>query len=140
MYLDEETGAAILADMAALRDRVTGVLGSVLAGVDGLLILNDAGPGIEPHDIAAMAAATVGLSRQLSFALRQGPFQECTVRGGNGYFAVYGVGERAVLAVRAGEGLNVARLHLEARAAAPRLAEALRGYRVAQPDHLFATS
>lgn len=140
MYLDEETSAAMLAEMAALRDRVTGVLGCVLAGVDGLLVLNDAGPGLEPHDIAAMAAATVGISRQISFALRQGPFLECTVRSSNGYFAVYGVGERAVLAVRADDGLNVARLHLEARSAAPRLAEALRGYPVAAPAHLFGTS
>ncbi|WP_377569186.1 roadblock/LC7 domain-containing protein [Micromonospora sonneratiae] len=125
MYLDEESSRAMLAELAALRDRVSGVLGCVLAGVDGLLILNDAGPGIEPHDVAAMAAATVGLSRQFGRALHQGVFQECTVRSTQGHFAVYSVGEWAVLAVRATEGLNIARLHLEARAMASRLADAL---------------
>ncbi|MGW0434694.1 roadblock/LC7 domain-containing protein [Micromonospora sp. NPDC003197] len=125
MYLDDESGRAIQAELAALRDHVAGVLGCVLAGVDGLLILNDAGPGIEPHDIAAMAAATVGLSRQFSRALDQGVFQECTVRSTQGHFAVYSVGEWAVLAVRATEGLNIARLHLEARAMAARIARTL---------------
>lgn len=125
MYLDDETSRTLLKELAPLRDQVTGVLGCVLAGVDGLLLLNDAGPGIEPHDIAAMAAATVGLSRQFSLALHQGTFQECTVRNSEGYFAVYGVGEWAVLAVRATGGLNLARLHLEARVIASRLAVAL---------------
>lgn len=140
MFLDERTTAVILDEMTALRDRVSGVLGCVLAGVDGLLLVNDAGPTIEPHDIAAMAAATVGIGRQLSMALHQGPFQECLVRNGNGYFAVYGAGEYAVLAVRADNGLNVARLHLEARSLAPRLADALHGYPVTQADHFFASS
>lgn len=137
--LDKEIKGTVLAELAALRERVTGVLGCVIAGVDGLLLLNDIGPGPEPHDLAAMAAASFGVSRQVGLALHQGPFQECTVHSSRGYFAVYAIGETALLAVRADDGLNLARMHLEARSITPRIADALRRYPVAQATHLLAT-
>lgn len=122
MHLDQQTSAAVLAEFGALRSQVTGVRGAVLAAVDGLLLVSDAPSGVDPHDVAAMAATTVGLSRQVSRALRNGPFQECTTRATDGWFCVYGVGEEGVLAVLADTGLNLARMHLEARAVAGRLA------------------
>jgi predicted regulator of Ras-like GTPase activity (Roadblock/LC7/MglB family) len=112
-------------ELAALRHAVTGVQGCVVAGVDGLLILHDTVSGGEPHDLAALAAGAHGISRTCGNALRQGGFHECTIRNQKGYMAVYAVGELALLAVVGDDGLNIARLHLEARQATARLAKQL---------------
>lgn len=112
-------------ELAALRQTVTGVQGCVVAGVDGLLILHDTVSGGEPHDLAALAAGAHGISRTCANALRQGGFHECTIRNQKGYMAVYAVGELALLAVVGDDGLNIARLHLEARQATARLARHL---------------
>jgi uncharacterized protein len=109
------------AQLTSLKQEVPGVIGSVIAGVDGLLLLHDLTDGTEPHDLAALAAATFGLGRQTGLALRQGPFRESTVRSHRGYFSVYAINDRALLAVLGADGLNVARLHIEAREAAGRL-------------------
>ena len=109
------------AQITSLKLAVTGVIGSVIAGVDGLLLLHDLTDGTEPYDLAALAAATYGLGRQTGLALRQGQFRESTVRSHRGYFSVYAINDRALLAVLGADGLNVARLHIEARAAAGQL-------------------
>jgi hypothetical protein len=104
---------------------VTGVTGCIIAGVDGLLILHDSRSSNEPHDVAAMAAAAHGISRTCGAALNQGVFQEVTIRNQGGYLAVYAVGELALLAVIGTNGLNIARLHIEARSVTGRLATLL---------------
>lgn len=109
------------AQLTSLKHEVTGVIGSVIAGVDGLLLLHDLTDGTEPHDLAALAAATFGLGRQTGLALRQGPFRDSTVRSHRGYFSVYVINDKALLAVLGADGLNVARLHIEARETASRL-------------------
>jgi predicted regulator of Ras-like GTPase activity (Roadblock/LC7/MglB family) len=128
---------AVRAELSALRHQVTGVQGCVVAGVDGLLILHDTMAGIEPHDVAALAAGAHGISRTCGSALRQGGFHECTIRNEYGYLAVYAVGELALLAVLSDEGLNIARLHLEARTATRRLAPLLEIQTVEQAAHPF---
>ena len=116
---------AIRMELQGLRQAVTGVQGCVIAGVDGLLILHETLPGTEPHDLAALAAGAHGISRTCGSALNQGGFHECTIRNHKGYLAIYAVGELALLAVLGDEGLNIARLHLEARQVTPRLAKML---------------
>jgi predicted regulator of Ras-like GTPase activity (Roadblock/LC7/MglB family) len=115
----------VRAELTALRQAIPGVRGSVIAGVDGLLLSHDLAGAIEPHDLAALAATTFGLGRQAGLALRHGPFRESTVRSHRGYFTVYAVSDTALLAVLGDDGLNVARLHLEARPLAERLADLL---------------
>ena len=122
---------AVRAELAALRHQVTGVLGCVVAGVDGLLILHDTISGQEPHDIAALAAGAHGISRTCGAALHQGGFHECTIRNQRGYLAIYAVGELALLAVLGDDRLNIARLHLEARQATARLTPLLEIHNVA---------
>jgi predicted regulator of Ras-like GTPase activity (Roadblock/LC7/MglB family) len=112
-------------ELAALRHQVTGVSGCVIAGVDGLLILHDTMAGAEPNDIAALAAGAHGISRTCGAALQQGSFSEVTIRNQGGYLAVYAVGDLALLAVIGDAGLNIARLHLEARPVTARLAAML---------------
>ena len=127
---------AVRAELAALRHQVPGVQGCVIAGVDGLLILHDTPQGAEPHDIAALAAGAHGISRTCGAALHQGAFHECTIRNQLGYLAIYAVGDLALMAVLGDEGLNIARLHLEARQATVRLA-ALMQIQIAAEAHPF---
>jgi predicted regulator of Ras-like GTPase activity (Roadblock/LC7/MglB family) len=112
---------AVRGELAALRHQVTGVSGCVIAGVDGLLILHDTMTSAEPNDIAALAAGAHGISRTCGAALQQGAFSEVTIRNQGGYLAVYAVGDLALLAVIGDSGLNIARLHLEARPVTARL-------------------
>jgi predicted regulator of Ras-like GTPase activity (Roadblock/LC7/MglB family) len=116
---------AIRAELALLRHQVTGVRGCVIAGVDGLLVLHDTVSGPEPHDIAALAAGAHGISRTCGAALQQGGFQEVTIRNEGGYLSVYAIGDLALMAVIGDSGLNIARLHLEARPVTARLAKLL---------------
>ena len=128
-----EPADLVLAELARLRELVGGVKGCVVAGVDGLLILHDLDKTPEPHDLAALAAATAGVGRQSGLALRHGPFRESTLRSHRGYFTVYAIGETTLLAVVGDERMNVARLHLEARLVIDRLAELI-NVTVYQPD------
>ena len=116
---------SVRSELAALRHQVTGVRGCVVTGVDGLLILHDTVSNTEPHDIAALAAGAHGISRTCGAALQQGGFQEVTIRNQGGYLSVYAIGELALLAVIGDSGLNIARLHLEARPVTGRLAAML---------------
>ncbi|MFV2101354.1 roadblock/LC7 domain-containing protein [Micromonospora sp. LOL_024] len=116
---------AIGNELHELRLQIPGVRGSVLGGVDGLLITHDVPDGQDPDDLAAMAAATFGLGRQVSLRLGQGEFRQSTVRNESGYFAVYAVGPQALLSVVGADAINVARLHLHAPPVAERLAKLL---------------
>ncbi|MDG4796399.1 roadblock/LC7 domain-containing protein [Micromonospora sp. WMMD1082] len=116
---------AIGTELAELRLQIPGVQGSVLGGVDGLRITHDVPDELDPDDLAAMAAATFGLGRQVSLRLGQGEFRQSTVRNQSGYFAVYAVGAQALLSVVGADAINVARLHLHAPPVADRLAKLL---------------
>ena len=117
------------AELAALRQRVPGVLGCVVAGVDGLLVLFDTNSNTEPHDVAALAAGAHGISRTTGAVLQQGGFAEVTIHNQDGYLAVYAIGDLALLVVIGDGGLNIARLHLEARPVTNRLAALLQLHR-----------
>ncbi|HEY0697837.1 MAG TPA: roadblock/LC7 domain-containing protein [Micromonospora sp.] len=116
---------AIDTELAELRVQVPGVTGCVLCGVDGLLVMDNLPAGSDPHDLAAMAATTFGLGRQVSLRLGQGQFRQSTVRNEHGYFSVYAVNDQALLAVVGTDAVNVARLHLYAPGVTERLAELL---------------
>ncbi|MEO3780032.1 roadblock/LC7 domain-containing protein [Micromonospora sp. B11E3] len=113
---------AIDTELSELRLQIPGVNGCVLGGVDGLLITHNMPEGSRPEDLAALAASTFGLGRQVGLSLGQGPFRQSTVRNAGGYLSVYAVNSQALLAVVGEDAVNVARLHLNAPAVAERLA------------------
>lgn len=119
---DRQTLVAIDTVLSELRLLIPGVLGCVLGGVDGLLITHNLPEDADPSDLAALAATTFGLGRQVGLRLGQGAFRESTVRNQHGYLSVYTAGTRALLAVVGADTVNVARLHLHAPGAADRLA------------------
>ncbi|WP_309236775.1 roadblock/LC7 domain-containing protein [Micromonospora sp. S-DT3-3-22] len=116
---------AISRELAELRHEIPGVHGCVLGGVDGLLITHNLQNEVDPNDLAALAATTFGLGRQVGMRLGQGDFQQSTVRNQGGYLSVYAVSEQALLAVIGTDAVNVARLHLHAPGVAGRIAALL---------------
>ncbi len=118
---------AIAQELSALRLQIPGVHGCVLGGVDGLLVTHNLQNGADPDDLAALAATTYGLGRQVGLRLGQGDFQQSTVRNAGGYLSVYAINGQALLAVVGTDSINVARLHLHAPTTATKLAELLDG-------------
>ncbi|SBT45278.1 roadblock/LC7 domain-containing protein [Micromonospora auratinigra] len=118
---------AIGQELATLRVQIPGVQGCVLGGVDGLLITHNMQTDIDANELAALAATTFGLGRQVGLRLGQGDFHQSTVRNRDGYLSVYAVSPEALLAVVGQDSINVARLHLHAPTIADRLAGLLDG-------------
>ena len=108
------TEDALLALLRALRDRVVGITDTALASRDGLIITSDTAD-IDPDNLAALAAASLGLAQRMSAEAGQGTLREATTRGSGGIVAVYAVGTSALLVVVGDEGLDATRLHRESR-------------------------
>ncbi|NKQ54654.1 dynein regulation protein LC7 [Amycolatopsis sp. K13G38] len=100
--------------MRALRERVPGITGTLIAAIDGLLVVEDLAEGIDPDGLSALAAAGLGLCRRTAIAVDQGMFRHNVIAGSGGYLAVYAIGENGLLAVLGDEGLAIERLHQEA--------------------------
>jgi len=107
------TEDGLLAEMRALRDRVAGITGSALASRDGLIIKADTDLNVD--NLAALAAASLGLAQRLAREVGQGLLQDAVTRNSGGYVAIYAVGGTAVLILTGNEDLKVGRLHSESR-------------------------
>ena len=119
------TDDALLSEMEALRDRVTGITGSAVASRDGLIIGEDTG-GVDPDNLAALAATALAVAQRLASEAAQGTLRETVTRSSGGYVAVYAVGAAAVLILIGDEGLDITRLHRESRAAVDSIEKLLR--------------
>jgi hypothetical protein len=104
---------ALVTEIRALREQVTGITDTALAAVDGLLIAADTEDRIDPDGLAALAAAGLGLARRTTAAAGQGSFRQAVTYSSGGYMAVYAVGDAALMVVLGDEGLNITRLHLD---------------------------
>jgi hypothetical protein len=104
----------LLAEMKALRERVTGITGTAVASRDGLIIREDTG-GTDPDNLAALAATALALAQRLATEADQGTLREAAIRSSRGYVAIYAIGATAVLVLLGDEGLDIARLHRESR-------------------------
>jgi hypothetical protein len=115
-----DTDAALLAELHRLRRAVPDVSGALLAAVDGLLVASDL-PGADPHHIAALSAASVGIGDRFTQSVGHGPLREFVVRGAEGWVVSYPAGDDAILTVVVAPGTDLDRLHTEARPVAHRL-------------------
>jgi predicted regulator of Ras-like GTPase activity (Roadblock/LC7/MglB family) len=127
--VDDAQLEPLRAELAKFRHAAGNVRGSIIGGVDGLLWFQEGATGMDPYDLAALAAAAYGIGRQTGHVLSFGGHPETTIHTAGGYFTVYSVNESSLLAVVGEAALNVARLHLEFRAIAQRLDELVRGSR-----------
>ena len=110
------TGDALLAEMQALRDKITGITGTAVASRDGLIIREDTGD-VNADNLAALTSAALSLAQRLAREAGQGTLREALTRSSGGYVAIYAVGATAVLVLLGDEGLDITRLHRESRAA-----------------------
>lgn len=116
----------LLAEMRALRDRVIGITDTALASRDGLIIQADT-VDIDPDNLAALAAAALGLAQRMAAEVGKGTLREAVTRSSGGYVAIYAVGSRALLVVVADVGLDLVRLDREARSTVENLEALLPG-------------
>lgn len=123
----EEIEAQVVAVLKPLRREVLGMVGSLVATTDGLLIAQDLHED-DPTRVAALTATTLGLAEYTTQAVGCGGFREAVIRGESGYFVVYSAGGRAVLAVVGNTDLNVAMLHLQTRSVVATISELSVGF------------
>jgi len=108
------TEDALLALLRALRDRVAGITDTALVGRDGLVITSQTA-SIDPDNLAALAAASLGLAQRMTTQVGKGTLREVTTRSSGGIVVVYPVGTSALLVVVGGSGLDGKRLNEESR-------------------------
>jgi predicted regulator of Ras-like GTPase activity (Roadblock/LC7/MglB family) len=106
----------LLAEMRALQEKVTGITGTAVASRDGLIIREDTG-GVNPDNLAALAAAWLALAQRMSSEVSQGTLREAMTRSSGGFVTIYAIGTHAVLVVIGDEGLDTAKLRRESQAA-----------------------
>jgi uncharacterized protein len=106
----------LLAEMQALRERITGLTGTALASRDGLIITEDIGD-LDPDNLAALTASALAVAQRLASEAGHGSLRETVTRSTGGYVAIYAVGTAAVLVLIGDEGLDISRLHRESRPA-----------------------
>lgn len=109
------TEDALLTEMRALQDRVTGITGTAVASRDGLIVKEDTG-GVDPDNLAALAATWLALAQRMSSEVDQGTLREAMTRSSRGHVVIYAIGGGAVLVLIGDEGLDVSRLHRESQA------------------------
>jgi len=107
---------AVLAEMRALQEKVTGITGTAVASRDGLIVREDTG-GVDPDNLAALAATWLALAQRMSNEVGQGTLREATTRSAGGFVTIYAIGARAVLVIIGDEGLDIAKLHRESQPA-----------------------
>jgi uncharacterized protein len=111
----------ISAELAYIKANVAGVQGSLAATSDGLVLAHDV-PGLEPTQIAALAATTLALASRATLATGLGGFREAIARGDDGYLAVYSAGISAIVAVVGSSQLNLGMLRYQAGGVMERIA------------------
>lgn len=108
------TEDALLVEMRALQEKVTGIIGTAVASRDGLIVREDTG-GANPDNLAALSATWLALAQRMSSEVGQGTLREATTRSSGGHVVIYAIGTRAVLVLIGDEGLDVPRLHRESQ-------------------------
>jgi hypothetical protein len=112
----------ITAELAYIKANVAGVQGSIAATSDGLVLAHDV-PGLEPTQVAALAATTLALASRATLATGLGGFREAIARGDDGYLAVYSAGISAIVAVVGSSQLNLGMLRYQASGVMERIAK-----------------
>lgn len=121
---------ALLAEMRALQEKVAGITGTAVASRDGLIVREDTG-GVDPDNLAALAATWLALAQRMSTEVGQGVLREATTRSSGGSVTIYAIAARAVLVIIGDEGLDTNRLHRESQPAL----NAIRTLIVEDPPH-----
>lgn len=106
---------ALLAEMRALQEKVAGITGTAVASRDGLIVREDTG-GVDPDNLAALAATWLAVAQRMSTEAGQGTLREAMTRSSGGSVTIYAIGAQAVLVLIGDEGLDTGQLHRESQA------------------------
>lgn len=120
MHVSEPCRAAVRQELIRLSEAIPNIVGVMVASADGHPIAFSLQRG-EPTSIAAILASAMGIGHQVAGLLGPSRVEEATVRSRDGYVAYYAIGDHALLCVMAASGVNLARVHLEAREVTERL-------------------
>ena len=74
---------ALLAEMRALQEKVAGITGTAVASRDGLIVREDTG-GVDPDNLAALAATWLALAQRMSNEVGHGALREAMTRSSGG--------------------------------------------------------
>ncbi|PWU55105.1 hypothetical protein DLJ47_10640 [Micromonospora sp. S4605] len=133
--MDEDVVAT---ELRGLRRRRPEVVGTVLAGTDGLPISSDL-PTTDATHLAALAAAGFGLGSRMADTARRGELRESVVHTSAGCVVTYPAGPDALLTLVTEATGDLAALHADARAVARRAGAALEHRRPVGASALPAT-
>jgi predicted regulator of Ras-like GTPase activity (Roadblock/LC7/MglB family) len=122
------TEDVLLAEMRALRDRVIGITDTALASRDGLIIRADT-VELDPDNLAALAAASLGLAQRMAAEVGKGTLREALTRSSGGIVAVYAVGPGSLLVVIGDPGVDAVRLDRETKATVETIEQLMLGKR-----------
>jgi predicted regulator of Ras-like GTPase activity (Roadblock/LC7/MglB family) len=115
----------LVTEMRGLRERVPGVTGALVAALDGRLMAADldpvAGPRVDPESVASIAAASLGVARQVAGLAGQGRLGQAVTRASRGHVSVYAIDDVALVAVLGDDAVDVADLHRKAQPALDRI-------------------
>jgi predicted regulator of Ras-like GTPase activity (Roadblock/LC7/MglB family) len=119
----------LLTELRDLREQVPGVTGTLVASADGLLVVADIDPGADPgadpqveaDALAAIAAASLSVARQVVRVARQGTLGRAITYASRGHMVVYAVGVAALLAVLGDEGMDMGALQQKSQPALGRI-------------------
>lgn len=101
--------------LMALQRSLGGVEASAVISLDGLSISSALPPGIEEDQLAAIAAAMLGLSEKTVQQLERGEFEHVLIKGPKGYVVIMSAGPDAVLTAVTDEAAKLGLLLIEMR-------------------------
>jgi predicted regulator of Ras-like GTPase activity (Roadblock/LC7/MglB family) len=110
----------VRAELQALRSKVAGIRGCLVATNDGMLVAHDF-PGADPMRLAALVSTALGLARQAVSETGRGMLREAVARGTSGYLMVYAAGDGALVAIAADDQTPAGKMQFEARQTVARI-------------------
>jgi predicted regulator of Ras-like GTPase activity (Roadblock/LC7/MglB family) len=109
---------------------VPGVVGALVASVDGFALASSVSldlPTTDAAGLAAMSAAALGVSNRLVGAVGHEPANEVTLRSPAGHVLVYRIGDVAALTVLTDASIDVEHVKVGSRMVADGIERLLRG-------------
>jgi predicted regulator of Ras-like GTPase activity (Roadblock/LC7/MglB family) len=125
---DDPVAVVALEELRSLRTGIPGVNGSLIVTSDGLLVTHDCLDDDGTEQTGALSSTLLALARHAVDLTARGDLLDAAVRGREGYFVVYALGETAVLAVVGDADLNLAMLHIKTRPVVQRLSGLTEGF------------
>ncbi len=90
------------------------VLGSAVVSTDGIVFASRFNSSVNVDRVSAIAATVLGVSRRVAKDLALGSSSETIIQCDGGYFIIYPVNDKCLLAINLRKGGNLGMVRLEA--------------------------